>query len=482
MKLDNSFARELTSLGSEVKPIRLINSRLAVFNYELAAQLDLSKEWQDESKLFAALYNDQGALNRHAVAQKYGGHQFGHWNPELGDGRGLLLAEVIDKQQKSWDLHLKGAGPTPYSRFADGRAVLRSTIREYLASEALHYLGIPTSRALCLITSDEPVYREKQERAAKMIRVCQSHIRFGHFEYFYHSQQPEKLQNLFDYCFNYHFADCVQTDYPYLAMFEKVVKDTAKLIAKWQAFGFNHGVMNTDNMSIHGITFDYGPYAFLDDFEPTFICNHSDPQGRYSFDSQPGIGLWNLNALAQAFTPHLEIDQIKQALNLYEPTLLQEYSKLMHNKLGLVPDATSTSNSTLINTWLDMLAVEKKDYSTSFRQLCDFNIAGNNDKIRDQFINRERFDKWAAQYSAEITKQDNDWKQTQNQMRLHNPHIVLRNYLAQQVIDKAEEGNFEMFHQYIDALKQPFEDNQAFQKFSLPPPDWGKELEISCSS
>jgi uncharacterized protein YdiU (UPF0061 family) len=483
MKLDHSFAEELTSLASEVKPIKLINSRLAVFNQDLATKLNLPSEWQQENDLFSAMYSENGALNRCSIAQKYGGHQFGHWNPELGDGRGLLLAEAIDEQNQRWDLHLKGAGPTPYSRFADGRAVLRSTIREYLASEALHYLGIPTSRALCLIVSDEPVYREKQERAAKMIRVCQSHLRFGHFEYFYHSKQPQKLQNLFDYCFKYHFIECTKAESPYLAMLEKIVHDTAKLIAKWQAFGFNHGVMNTDNMSIHGITFDFGPYAFLDDFEPNFICNHSDPKGRYSFDSQPGIGLWNLNALAQSFTPHLDIEQIKHALSSYEPTLLKEYSTLMHNKLGLSPGVSNgEANSTIINTWLDILAIEKKDYSATFRQLCQFDVFSDNQKLRDQFINRERFDEWAKLYALELTKQGIDQTQRQIQMRLYNPHIVLRNYLVQQVIDRAEEGSFEMFHQFIGALKRPYEEIEEYQKFSAPPPDWGKKLEISCSS
>ncbi|MEP1448103.1 MAG: protein adenylyltransferase SelO [Paraglaciecola sp.] len=483
MKLDHSFAEELTSLASEVKPIKLLNSHLVAFNHELANELGLPIQWQEEALLFAALYSQEGTLNQRPIAQKYGGHQFGHWNPELGDGRGLLLAETCDQYNNRWDLHLKGAGPTPYSRFADGRAVLRSTIREYLASEALHYLGIPTSRALCLITSDEPVYREKQERAAKMIRVCQSHLRFGHFEYFFHSKQPQKLQSLFDYCFKYHFAECAQSAHPYQAMFEKIVQDTAKLIAKWQAFGFNHGVMNTDNMSIHGITFDYGPYAFLDDFEPTFICNHSDPQGRYSFDSQPGIGLWNLNALAQSFTPYLEIEQIKQVLNSYEATLLKEYSTLMHHKLGLIAsDKNRETNSNLINTWLEMLAAERKDYSVAFRQLCEFDILGGNQKLREQFINRDRFDKWAKQYAFALQNQGTIQTQRQTQMYQYNPHVVLRNYLAQQVIDQAEEGNFEMFHQFIAALKKPYQEIKEYQKFSAPPPDWGKKLEISCSS
>jgi uncharacterized protein YdiU (UPF0061 family) len=483
MQLDFSFAKELTALGRYVKPKCLKNARLEIVNQALANELNLPTDWQSESALFDSLFSINGALNQYSIAQKYGGHQFGHWNPELGDGRGLLLGEVVDKKQGRWDLHLKGAGPTPYSRFADGRAVLRSTIREYLASEAMNYLGIPSSRALCLITSDEPVYREKQERGAMMIRVCQSHIRFGHFEYFYHSNQPQKLQQLFDYCFKYHFAGCLLEASPYLALLQKIVKDTALLIAKWQAFGFNHGVMNTDNMSIHGITFDYGPFAFLDDFEPTFIRNHSDPRGRYSFDSQPDIGLWNLNALAQAFTPHLNVEQIQLTLSDYEPALLKEYSRLILNKLGLISlniqDSTYTS---IINQWLNILATERKDYTACFRLLCHFDIEGKNTELRDQFINRERFDDWAGQYTAKLTELGVSQKKRQSHMKLYNPKIILRNYLAQQVIDQAEECNFDMFHQFVAALQQPFDDIEKFNDFSALPPDWGKELEISCSS
>ena len=483
MQLDHSFSKELTSLCSEVKPIKLLNARLAVFNNDLADELNLPPSWQDQQYLFSALFAQNGQLQTHSLAQKYGGHQFGQWNPELGDGRGLLLTEVIDQKRQRWDLHLKGAGPTPYSRFADGRAVLRSTIREYLASEALHFLGIPTSRALCLIDSDEPVYREKQERAAQLIRVCKSHIRFGHFEYFYHSKQPQKLQQLFDYCFKYHFTECLESASPYQAMLARITRDSAKLIAKWQAFGFNHGVMNTDNMSIHGITFDYGPYAFLDDFDPQFVSNHSDSQGRYSFDSQPGIGLWNLNALAQAFTPHLDVEQIQLALSQYEPCLLKEYSTLMQHKLGLmVNSSTSAFHSELINSLLDMLSAENKDYSIIFRQLCEFDVDTDNTNLRDQFVNRERFEHWAKQYKLALSNQSLEQKQRQMAMRQRNPQVILRNYLAQQVIDRAEEVDFTMLNEFIRALKTPFESTQTSQKFSQPPPAWGKQLEISCSS
>ncbi|MGS2721424.1 protein adenylyltransferase SelO [Paraglaciecola aestuariivivens] len=483
MQLDHTFANELTSLCSEVKPNKLHNAHLAAYNHELARDLNLSPKWQQQSYLFAALFEPQGKLQSQSVAQKYGGHQFGHWNPDLGDGRGLLLAEVIDPQQKRWDLHLKGAGPTPYSRFADGLAVLRSTIREYLASEALHHLGIPSSRALCLITSEQAVYREKQENAAQLIRVCQSHIRFGHFEYFYHSQQPQKLQQLFDYCFKYHFPDCQQSPSPYLAMFEKIVLDTAILMAKWQAYGFNHGVMNTDNMSIHGITFDFGPYAFLDDFNPQFICNHSDPQGRYAFDRQPSIGLWNLHALAQAFTPYLDVTQLQQVLEQYEPCFLREYAQLMQQKLGLVNQVEYAQiNAKLVNSWCDILVAEKKDFSFSFRQLCDFDLHSNNQALADHFINQERFNGWAKSYTQALKEQNLEQSYRQSLMRQVNPSVILRNYLAQQVIEQAENQDFSLFEQYLEVLHTPFADSSLHQKFAALPPDWGKELEISCSS
>ena len=479
MILHHTYATELSELVTKVQPQILHNARIVTINQSLLSQLGLSA-WQDKQSMLSALFTQNSPLTQHAVAQKYGGHQFGHWNPDLGDGRGLLLTEVIDIEGKRWDLHLKGAGQTPYSRFADGRAVLRSTLREYLASEALFHLGIPSSRALCLIASDEVVYREKSEMAAMMIRVCQSHLRFGHFEYFYHSGQLDKLQSLFDYSFKYHFQCCTMADNPYAAMLSKIVKDTAGMIAKWQAYGFNHGVMNTDNMSIHGITFDYGPYAFLDDFKPDFICNHSDPQGRYSFDSQPGIGLWNLNALAQAFTPYLSRAEITVVLQQYESSLLEEYGQIMRAKCGL--ETQDANNSTLINEWLDMLASEKKDYSLMFRQLCDFDPVTKESSLRDQFIDRARFDQWAQLLEQTLSQQNCDKTQRRLDMLTHNPKVILRNYLAQQAIDSAEQGDFSMFEELLAALSQPFDERAEHDKFSAPPPDWGKELEISCSS
>ncbi|MGO4893237.1 protein adenylyltransferase SelO [Flavobacterium sp. W21_SRS_FM6] len=478
MILDHSYANELNELVTHLTPQSLKNARVVAINQSLRSQLNLP--WETQDAWLEALFSVNSPLTQHSVAQKYGGHQFGHWNPDLGDGRGLLLSEVVTPEGKRFDLHLKGSGPTPYSRFADGRAVLRSTIREYLASEALFHLGIPSSRALCLLTSDEMVYREKSEKAAMLIRVSQSHLRFGHFEYYFHSQQLEKLQSLFDYSFKYHFSEYADQANPHALMLSKIVHDTATMIAKWQAYGFNHGVMNTDNMSIHGITFDFGPYAFLDDFDPRFICNHSDPQGRYSFDNQPGIGLWNLNALAMAFTPYLSRQEITNILQEYEQQLLKEYAKIMRAKCGLIE--FGAHNSTIINEWLDMLASEKKDYSQYFRLLCDFDPTLKDTSLRDSFIDRPRFERWAEGLSQSIAEQDWTNEQRSASMKKHNPNYILRNYLAQQVIDRAEEGDFSLFDAYLTALSCPFNEHPEYAKFAAPPPDWGKKIEISCSS
>ena len=480
MNFDHSYAKDLKQLGSLLRPLALKNARMASVNQRLVEELQLPSKWFKGNALVTMLSADDSELTSFSMAQKYGGHQFGGWNPELGDGRGLLLTEWVTGSGQRWDLHLKGAGPTPYSRFADGRAVLRSTIREYLASEALHHLGIPTSRALCLITSDEPVYREKQEWAAMLIRVCQSHIRFGHFEYFYHSQQKDKLDALFNYCFKYHFAACKSNEYPHLSMLQKIIADTASMIAKWQAFGFNHGVMNTDNMSIHGITFDFGPYGFLDDFNPSFVCNHSDHSGRYAFDQQPGVGLWNLNALAQAFTPYLSVEQIQSALGQYESILQGDYAQLMSRKLGLV--VGDQNNQGVVNEWLNLLAQDKRDYSLSFRLLCDFEVQGENRALGDHFVDREKFARWADAYKALLLEQNIEQAQRQQSMKLCNPHYVLRNYLAQLAIDAAEQDDFTKFNTLLEVLQNPFADLPAYAEYAKPPPQWGKHLEISCSS
>ena len=475
---EHEYADALPDLVSQVSPTPLQKARLVVKNAELAAVLGLSDWLTDDDKFLEDVFAPEGEIATHSVAQKYGGHQFGHWNPELGDGRGLLLGSVQDKTGQSQDLHLKGSGQTPYSRFGDGRAVLRSTIREYLGSEALHHLGIPSSRALCLIDSQEPVEREKTETGAMLIRTCPSHIRFGHFEYYHYQGDNKQLDRLTRFTLHNYYPEIADAPDAVAQMLKQITIDTATMVAKWQAYGFNHGVMNTDNMSIHGITFDFGPFAFLDDFVPNFICNHSDHTGRYAFDQQPTVALWNLNALAHGLSRYVSSDDIKEQLELFEPTLVKAYYSELHKRLGLCEHSEQTVE--LTNAWLTLLAREKADFHTSFRLLCDVSLDDLAPQMRDHFVDRQRFDSWFAAYREIVS--GSDWDEQQLKMRKVNPKFVARNALLQRVIASAEKGDFSLFQQVEHVLRAPFEEHPTLAHLSLPPNDNEKGVALSCSS
>lgn len=494
MQLFHHYATELSNICSPVKPFPVTQARVAMRNEALAKELGINIDDLETPSLLSAIFSENGALQENSIAQKYGGHQFGQWNPNLGDGRGLLLGEIKSPQGTFWDLHLKGAGPTPYSRHADGRAVLRSTIREYLAGEALNALGIPSSRSLCLLTSKEPIQREQIERGAMMIRTCPSHIRFGHFEYFYHSNQAEHLDALFNYVFKYHFPECLDAALPHQVMLQTVVTNTAMMIANWQAYGFNHGVMNTDNMSIHGITFDYGPYAFLDDFIPEYVCNRSDHAGRYAFDQQPSIGLWNLNALAHAFTPYMEIEDIKAVLMTYEETLIGEYQRLMKRRLGLfeypINDKELASELTLlVAEWMDILKDEKADLHLSFRLVSEQLLSIENLEIKeisDHFLQAERVRQWCVNYhevqQSLIALSNISWPEIQQSMLAVNPKYILRNHLVQQAIEAAEDDDFSLCEALMTVLSSPFEAHSELSHLAKPPANQDKGIALSCSS
>ncbi|MGQ8364532.1 protein adenylyltransferase SelO [Glaciecola sp. 1036] len=494
-QLTSQYATQLESLCSRVSPEPIENAELVLTNLNLAKELGLSEDFLNQDKLFALLFEQQDKRQLNSIAQKYGGHQFGQWNPQLGDGRGLLLGEVKTKRGDLVDLHLKGAGNTPYSRFADGRAVLRSTIREYIASEALHHLGIPSSRALCLIKSQEPVMREQLETAAMMIRTCPSHIRFGHFEYYHHSNQPDKLDALFEFCFQHHFKHLQENASPYRALLAEITTKTAVLIAKWQAFGFNHGVMNTDNMSIHGITFDYGPYAFLDDFIPNYICNKSDHSGRYAFDNQPSIGLWNLNALAHGFSSKLEIEELRQVLSTYEPTFLQAYQNIMHQRLGIFV-RQSENSAQLIDRFIKILRDEFADYNLSFYHLSEefcHIIEGKPDRFKAYFKQQSEIQQWCEDF-AKLIQEDMRYAKTmeieglqncsdiQQKLLTINPRYVLRNHHLQNAIEAAQNGDFSVCEGLLKVVTAPFTLNPKWDQFFHPPSELEKGIALSCSS
>ncbi|MDU4095457.1 MAG: YdiU family protein, partial [Pantoea sp.] len=399
---------------------------------------------------------------------------------QLGDGRGILLGEQQLADGRKFDWHLKGAGLTPYSRMGDGRAVLRSTVREFLASEALHHLGIPTSRALTIVTSDEPVYRESKERGAMLLRVAESHARFGHFEHFFYNGQPEKVRQLADYLIHHHWPQLESETDRYLLWFSDVVERTARLIAAWQSVGFAHGVMNTDNMSVLGLTLDYGPYGFLDDYQPGFICNHSDYQGRYAFDNQPMIGLWNLNRLAHALSDLMTTEQLKQALSRYEPALMAAWGEKMRAKLGfLTPQA---EDNELLTGLLALMSQEGSDYTRTFRMLSETQQQESRSPLRDEFIDRAAFDQWYLRYQQRLLKDGRSDTEREQQMKAANPAVILRNYLAQQAIEGAERDDITMLQHLHQALCNPFSDAPEYADLTRRPPDEGKKIEVSCSS
>ncbi|PKA32243.1 YdiU family protein [Cedecea lapagei] len=469
---------ELPDFYTALNPTPLTNARLIWHNDSLASELGIPPSLFQPAT-GAGVWGGEALLpGMQPLAQVYSGHQFGVWAGQLGDGRGILLGEQQLANSQTVDWHLKGAGLTPYSRMGDGRAVLRSTIRESLASEAMHALGIPTTRALSIVTSDTQIARETYEPGAMLMRIAQSHVRFGHFEHFYYRREPEKVRQLADFVIRHHWPQWQDDADKYILWFRDVVARTASLMACWQTVGFAHGVMNTDNMSILGLTMDYGPYGFLDDYQPDFICNHSDHQGRYSFENQPAVGLWNLQRLAQSLSPFIDVEALNDALDLYQEVLMQEYGKLMRRKLGLTTQEKGDND--ILNALFALMAREGSDYTRTFRMLSQTEQQSAASPLRDEFIDRAAFDGWFSTYRERLQCEEIQDDARQAQMKAVNPAMVLRNWLAQRAIEQAEQGDYAELHRLHDALRTPFADRS--DDYVSRPPDWGKRLEVSCSS
>ncbi|THJ25383.1 MAG: YdiU family protein [Nitrospira sp. CG24E] len=483
LTFDNSYARLPGAFYAKLNPAPFATPPYLVsFNPAAAELIDLDPE-QAKRPEFAGLFSGSMLVpGMEPLAMLYSGHQFGVYVPQLGDGRAILLGEVRNDRGEKWDLHLKGAGLTPFSREGDGRAVLRSTIREYLCSEAMHGLGIPTTRALCLVGSDDKVYREQIETGAMLVRMAPSHVRFGSFEILYYRKQHEQLRVLADYVIAHHFPHLVESLDKYARFFSEVVERTAKLIAQWQAVGWAHGVMNTDNMSIHGITLDYGPFGFIDDYDPGFICNHSDHNGRYAFNQQPYIGLWNLSCLAQALLPLAQKEELKAALDRYASLCEGRYMELMRAKFGLIE--TKEEDASLIQDFLALMQLHKVDYTNLFRALGRFETGSvtPNELLREFFLDRESFDKWARRYESRLREEGSRDEDRLVRMNRVNPKYVLRNYLAQTAIEKAQQKDFSEIDRLLTLLQNPYSDQPGMDAYAAPPPNWGKHVSVSCSS
>ncbi|KQV56453.1 hypothetical protein ASD07_27440 [Duganella sp. Root336D2] len=416
------------------------------------------------------------------LAAVYSGHQFGVWAGQLGDGRAILLGDITTADGPV-ELQLKGAGMTPYSRMGDGRAVLRSSIREFLCSEAMHGLGIPTTRALSVVGSDQGIVRESIETAAVVVRMAPSFVRFGSFEHWYYNRKPEELKQLADYVIERFYPALREEENPYAALLEEVSRRTARMIAHWQAVGFMHGVMNSDNMSILGLTLDYGPFGFMDGFDANQICNHSDDQGRYSYSNQPQIGHWNCYALAQALLPLIgEVELTQEALDAYQPEFARHIDKLLHAKLGLT--TAQDADRELLDGLFAVLQANHTDFTIFFRRLSGLRAGGpeGDEPLRDLFIDRPAFDHWAEAYRARLRAENSDDAARKLAMDQVNPKYVLRNYMAQVAIEKAQNKDFSEVERLLAMLERPFDEQTENEQYAGFPPDWSSQLSVSCSS
>ncbi|MBV8500410.1 MAG: YdiU family protein [Paucibacter sp.] len=469
----NRFAALGPAFYTELQPQGLPQPHWVATSPACAALLGLAPDWADDEALQVFSGNALWPGMR-PLASVYSGHQFGVWAGQLGDGRAHWLGE-LHGTAGGFELQLKGAGRTPYSRMGDGRAVLRSSIREFLCSEAMAALGIPTTRALCITASALPVRREMMETAAIVTRLAPSFVRFGHFEHFSHNGRHAELRALADFLIRHHAPECADAAVPSLALAEKVARQTAELIAAWQAVGFCHGVMNTDNMSMLGLTLDYGPFGFMDSFNPGHICNHSDERGRYAYANQPNVGFWNLHALAQALLPlvpgepEAASEKMLAAIGIYREVYAPAEAARWRAKLGLTTERAEDAE--LINDWLGLLAGERVDFTLAHRRL-------GTPAARDLFIDRAAYDAWSARHQTRLGFEPAG---ALERMRAVNPAVVLRNHLAENAIRAAQQGDFSEVERLLRVLSTPFAEPENPQDAALPP-DWAQELEVSCSS
>ncbi len=478
----NSFSQLGEDFYTRVTPRPLRAPYWVGRSRSLARELGLEPHWLASQELLEALSGNRRIAGTEPLASVYSGHQFGVWAGQLGDGRAILLGET----GAGMELQLKGAGLTPYSRMADGRAVLRSSIREFLCSEAMHGLGIASTRALCVTGSDDPVYRETEETAAVLTRLAPSFVRFGHFEHFSYAGQHQQLKTLADYVIDRHYPDCRGGDHyagnAYAALLAAVGDRTADMLAHWQAVGFCHGVMNTDNMSILGLTIDYGPFQFLDAYQPGHVCNHSDNQGRYAFDRQPQVALWNLFRLAQSLLPLIDDQELAlKALEPFKTAFPVKFDDRMRAKLGL-PGGTAAQEDdrSLIDSLLHLLAQARVDYTIFWRRLSHGVADGNPERVRELFVDPAGFDAWWQRYTTRACAMSG--KLDAKLMLQTNPKFVLRNHLAELAIRQARTRDFAGVENLLTVLETPFDEHPEFEAFAAFPPDWAHSIEISCSS
>lgn len=482
LTVSNYFADELdASFYTRLEPQGLTEPRLLHVNPYVAQDLGLTTTQTHDAEFVQIMAGNKPLPQGKTLAAVYSGHQFGHWAGQLGDGRAHLLGAINSPTRGALEIQLKGSGLTPYSRMGDGRAVLRSSIREYLASHAMQGLNIPTTEALSIVVSKDPVYRETVETAAIVTRVAPSFVRFGSFEHW--ANRPKHLRKLLHYVVDHFYPQCgtpsLTSDADLVQkMLREVVRLSAQMVAHWQAVGFCHGVMNTDNMSILGLTMDYGPYAFMDGFKIDYICNTTDAGGRYSWVRQPSVVYWNLARLASCFLEMCTEPELQEVLAHYEADYLQQYQQNLQAKFGF--DAWHSTDHELINDWWQLLHDEQADFTLSFRSLST--VFEHPEAWLGLFQQSPKAKEWLERYQIRSQQNLMTSEQRLQQMNQSNPLYVLRNHLAQQVIQAAQQGDVQPLERLFTVLHRPYDWQAGYDDLALPPTKDQLMPALSCSS
>lgn len=482
--LDSSYARLPEGFFARVEPAALTRPELLRLNRSLAAQLGMDPDALEKPQGVEFLSGQRTATGSEPLAMAYAGHQFGQFVPSLGDGRAVLLGEVVDRLGVRRDIHLKGSGRTPFSRMGDGRAALGPVLREYVISEAMAALGIPTTRALAMLSTGETVYRERPEPGAILVRVAAGHVRVGTFEYFYRRNDLESVRVLADYVIERHYPHCNEADNPYRALFGEVVARQADLIAQWMLVGFIHGVMNTDNMSITGETIDYGPCAFMDAYAAETVYSSIDHGGRYAYNQQPRIGFWNLAQLAQCLLHLLDDDESRateaaqEMLDGFAARFEDKFHEGLRAKIGLA-DAHDNDIELALDL-LHRMSEQRADFTNTFRGLSELSAgdtaqnvaqdAADNSAVRALFDDPNVFDEWAARWRQRLKGESRGDEARRTAMRAVNPAYIPRNHRVQQAIDAASQANdLQPLEDLLTVIGRPFEDHPQLFDYARPP-------------
>jgi uncharacterized protein YdiU (UPF0061 family) len=475
---DNSYATLPERFFARVRPAPVAEPRLIKINRKLADELRLDADWlqsDDGVQVLAGKAVPDGAA---PIAAAYAGHQFGNFVPQLGDGRAVLLGEVVDRSGRRRDIQLKGSGRTPFSRGGDGRAALGPVLREYIVSEAMAALGIPSTRSLAAVLTGEIVQREAPLPGAVLTRVASSHIRIGTFQFFAARGDDDGIRQLADHVIARHYPDLRSQAEPYRALLGRVIERQAQLVARWMHVGFIHGVMNTDNVSIAGETIDYGPCAFMDAFDPAAVFSSIDVQGRYAFGNQPRIALWNLTRLAECLLPLFDADETKAVeiakaeLGGFAAVFDVALMDGMAVKFGVNGDA-----SELTGEFMQLLAQSHADYTLAFRRLCDA-ADGNVGPLRDMFIDLAAFDAWVAKWRQQREAQPIDTAA----MRKVNPAFIPRNHRIEAAIQAAQRDDFAPFEELVTVLSKPYDDQPQYAAYAQPPQDDERVTQTFCGT